>query len=361
MIYILVYVDDILITGSSQLAVTSVIRSLGMEFALKDLGDLHYFLGVEAHCVPEGLFLSQHRYIINLLHRTNMTHAKPVASPMSTTHALTMFAGDVFEDETLYRSTVGALQYLSLTRADISFAVNRVCQFMHRPTTVHWTAVKRILRYLKHTVDHGILIRPSHTSQFIAYSDADWAGSPDDRRSTSGYCIFFGHNIVTWSSKKQTTVARSSTEAEYRAIANTTSELIWLQSLCRELGISQPHAPILWCDNIGATYLTANPVFHARTKHIELDYHFVREQVSKKLLDVRFISGKDQVADVLTKPLSSPRFTLLKNKLHVAVAPLCLRGRVRDNTPDQDKYQSEKITPRDIQFVNSNNERDMDK
>ena len=166
---------------------------------------------------------------------------------------------------------------------------------------------------------------------------------------------------MTWSSKKQTTVARSSTEAEYRAIANTTSELIWLQSLCRDLGISQPHAPILWCDNIGATYLTANPVFHARTKHIELDYHFVREQVSKKLLDVRFISGKDQVADVLTKPLSSPRFTLLKNKLHVAVAPLCLRGRVRDNTPDQDKYQSEKITPRDIQFVNSNNERDMDK
>ncbi|KAF5477732.1 hypothetical protein F2P56_004349 [Juglans regia] len=203
-----------------------------------------------------------------------MTHVKLVASPMSTTHALTMFVG---------------MQYLSLTRADISFSVNRICQFMHRSTTVHWTAVKHILRYLKHTVDHGILIRPSHTSQFIAYSDADWGGSPDDRRSTTGYCNFFGHNIVTWSSKKQTKVAWSSTEAEYQAIANTTAELIWLQSLYRELDIYQPYAPIIWCDNIGATYLTANLVFHARTKHIELDYHFVREHVSKKLLDVRFI------------------------------------------------------------------------
>ncbi|KAF5463438.1 hypothetical protein F2P56_019353 [Juglans regia] len=259
-----------------------------------------------------------------------MLDAKPVSSPMSSSQKLLLFSGAPYSDPSHYQIIVGALQYLSLTWPDISFVVNKVCQFMHKPTDEHWTAVKRILRYLKFSINFGFLIRPSMSTQLSIYSDADWAGCPDDRKSTSGFCIFFYDNLISWSSKKQPTMARSSTEAEYRAVAYATAESIWLQSLLRELGIFLSQRPTLWCDNIGATYLTANPVFHARTKHVKIDYHFVRERVQQKSLDVRFISSKDKLADGLTKALVSTRFSHLRSKLNVQPSPMSLQGRIKE-------------------------------
>ena len=221
------------------------------------------------------------------------------------------------EDGTKYMSLVGALQYLTLTRPDISFAVNKVCQFLHAPTNVHLTAAKRIVRYVKHTLSLGLNFSKSPFTLVSAFSDSDWAGCLDDRRSTGGFAVFFGPNLISWCARKQATVSRSSTEAEYKALANATAEIIWVQSMLKELGIQSKQAPCLWCDNLGATYLSANPVFHAGTKHIEIDFHFVRERVAQKQLDIRFVHSRDQLADGFTKPLPTRSFDDFKHNLNL--------------------------------------------
>jgi hypothetical protein len=195
--------------------------------------------------------------------------------------------------------------------------VNKVCQFLHAPTIVHWAAVKRILRYIKHSTKLGLKIRRSDSTLVSAFSDADWAGSVDDRRSTRGFAVFLGSNLISWSARKQSTVSRSSTEAEYKAIADATAEVMWIQTLLKELNIPVPKAARLWCDNIGAKYLSARPVFHGRSKHIEVDYHFVRERVFRKLLYIDFVSSKDQVADGFTKALSVQLLENFKNNLNL--------------------------------------------
>ena len=221
------------------------------------------------------------------------------------------------EDSTKYRSLIGALQYITLTRPDLSFAVNKVCQFLHAPTDVHLTAAKRIVRYVKHTLNIGLNFSKSSSTLVSAFSDSDWAGCLDDRRSTGGFAVFFGPNLISWCARKQATVSRSSTKAEYKALANATAEIIWIQSMLKELGVKSKQAPCLWCDNLGATYLSANPVFHARTKHIEIDFHFVRERVARKQLDIRFIHSRDQVADGFTKALPIRSFEEFKHNLNL--------------------------------------------
>lgn len=192
-------------------AVNNLIQSLKLEFPIKDLGSLTLFLGVEVNHTATGLHLSQQRYIADILQWTNMQSAKPISSPMSMATPLNKFDGTSMSDPTLYRSTVGALHYLSITRPDIAFAVNKVSQFSHDPRDVHWTAIKRILLYLKQTISYGLLIRPSTSKQLVAFSDADWTGCPDDRKSTLGYCTFLSCNLISWTSKKQPTISRSRT------------------------------------------------------------------------------------------------------------------------------------------------------
>lgn len=320
-LYFLVYVDDMLITGSNNQQIDTLITALNARFSLKDLGETKYFLSIEFTRTSHGLHLSQQKYITDLLEKTKMVAAKPVTTPMSLTPKLSLTSGSKLDDPREYRATIGSLQYLSFTRPDIAFAVNRLSQFMHQPTDLHWMAAKRILRYLAGTPSHGIYIRRGSPLALHGFSDADWAGDTDDFISTNAYVIYLGGTPISWSSKKQTGVARSSTEAEYRAVANAASEIRWITSLLTELRVRLPAAPVIYCDNIGATHLSANPVFHSRMKHLALDFHFIRENVQAGRLRVTHVSTRDQLADPLTKPLSKPRFQKLTVKLGVTKAP----------------------------------------
>ncbi|MFS7934571.1 putative RNA-directed DNA polymerase [Helianthus anomalus] len=329
LLYMLVYVDDIILTGNNSRLIDHIIQQLGTTFAIQDMGRLSYFLGIEVIFQGHDLLLSQRKYIADIIQKASLSQSKSVDSPMAPNSELALGDSPLFDNPVQFRQTVGALQYLTLTRPDITFAVNKVCQFMHSPTENHWSAVKRILRYLQGTSSLGLLIQQksapvihaytdSHNHSLTAFTDADWAGSLDDRRSTGGFAIYLGSNLISWRARKQRTVSRSSTESEYKALADTVAELTWLEALLKELHVSMALSPILWCDNLGATYLSANPVFHARTKHVEIDFHFVRERVARKQLFIQFIKTDDQIADVFTKPLASKRFLFLRSKLKVA-------------------------------------------
>jgi histone deacetylase 1/2 len=354
-IYMLIYVDDIIIASSCDRVTDRLIAQLRDAFAVKDLGPLTYFLGVEVTATRDGLSLTQSKYAADLLLRLNMHTCNSVPTPMSSTERLSKESGTPLnaDDTFKYRSTVGALQYLCLTRPDLAFAVNKTCQFLQQPTDIHWAAVKRVLRYIQGTLQLGISIRKSGSVELSAYSDADWAGCPDDRRSTGGFAIYLGPNLVSWSARKQPTVSRSSTEAEYKAIANATAELRWIQSLLTEIGVVQGQAPTLWCDNLGAIFLTANPVFHARAKHIEIDFHFVREKVAAGELQVRFISSADQIADIFTKALPRDAFVRLKYDLNLCSTG-CDRGGLLNQRTEESRSRLAYATEQDPNGLVSN-------
>ncbi|KFK29449.1 hypothetical protein AALP_AA7G135900 [Arabis alpina] len=316
----LLYVDDIIITGNCSTRVQKFIELLGERFSLKDQGPLSYFLGLEVYRTAAGLKVTQTKYINDLLRRVNMLDAKSVATPMADKPPLTKRCGTSLTDPTEYRMVIGSLQYLLLTRPDVAFAVNKLAQFMECPSTEHWSAAKRVLRYLCGTRDRGLFFSADNPTYLHAYSDADWAGDKDDYTSTGAYLVYLGKHLISWSSKKQPTVARSSTEAEYRSVSFTASEVQWIQSLLGELGVSLSKTPVIYCDNVGATYLCANPVFHSRMKHLAVDYHYIRGLVQSGSLRVAHVSSADQLADGLTKPLPRTRFMTLTNKIGLSYA-----------------------------------------
>ncbi|GJW81891.1 retrovirus-related pol polyprotein from transposon TNT 1-94 [Tanacetum coccineum] len=260
-------------------------------FAIKDLGGLSYFLGLEVSYTNDGLFLSQAKYATYVLTRAALLDSKPVSTPLAANEVF-VTGGSLFANPTLYRSLVGALQYLTITRPDLSYAVNQASQFLHAPTDAHFQSVKRILRYVKGTITYGLIFLRPRSNSILGYSDADWARCIETRRSTYGYSIFLGGNLVSWSAKKQPTVSRSSFESECRAIKNTAAEIVWVTHLLRELHALPPDRPTLLCDNKSALFMSQNPVSHKRAKHIDLDYHFVRKLVAS----VRDFSNLSEVS-----------------------------------------------------------------
>ena len=311
---VLIYVDDLIITGNNTQEINSLKEALQSSFAMKDLGKLKYFLGIEMASSSKGLFLNQRKYVLDLLQDAKILDCKPAKTPLDSKLQLDTHSDDL-QNIGDYQRIVGKLIYLTITRPDISYAVSIVSQFMHSPAMFHLSIVKRILRYLKGSIGRGILLKKNGHHDIVGYADADWAGNVLDRKSTTGFCTFVGGNLVTWKSKKQSVVARSSAEAEYRAMASAACELIWLKGLLADLGFLSSAPITLHCDNQAAMHIASNPVFHERTKHIEVDCHFIRNQVQANVISTRYVKSEDQLADIFTKSLTSAQFYKFLGKL----------------------------------------------
>lgn len=234
-ILFLVYVDDVIITGNNPAIIDTLMKSLDKKFALKSLGQLQYFLGIQVHYLDSRFIINQAKYVDGLLYKLQLTNLKLAPSPSVLGKHLSLGEGTPLVDPFIFRSTIGALQYLTNTRPDISYIVNHPNQFLQKPTDLHWQAVRIILRYISGIKHCGLLFKPSIDLSINAYSDADYSSNIDDRKFVVAYCVFVGNNPVSWSSKKQTTVARSSTESEYKALTHAASEIIWLKQLLCEL------------------------------------------------------------------------------------------------------------------------------
>jgi hypothetical protein len=235
--FLLVYVDDIIVTSNHASSVDWLVDKLKADFAMKDLDALHYFLDVQVIRTTAGLHLCQSKYVVDLLCCIKMDEAKPYDVPCPIGLKMSRFDGEVLSNPTTFHHVVGALQYATLTRPDLAYSVNQLCQHMHQPTTVHWTAAKRVLRYLKGSIDYGLFFSKGPL-ELHAYCDLDWVGNPDNTWSTTGFGIFIGTNLISWAAKKQHIVSRSSTEVEYRSMALATANLFWICMLLKELRIS---------------------------------------------------------------------------------------------------------------------------
>lgn len=280
-VFVLVYVDDILVGGDNTTEIQALKEKLHTQFSIKNLGSPKYFLGIEVARSMKGIFLCQRKYCLDILHNMGMLGCRTSKTPMEQNVKFSAEEGEILHDPSIYRRLIGRLIYLTITRSDILFAVNTLSQFMQTPRQPHFEAALRVLRYLKGCPGKGVLLKNSGSLQLIAYADSDWAGCPDTRRSTSGFCTLLGSSPISWRTKKQSVVSRSSAEAEYRAMAQAASELQWLRFLLADFGLNIDTPSILYCDNKAALHIAANPVFHERTKHIEIDCHFIREKIQQ--------------------------------------------------------------------------------
>lgn len=269
-----------------------------------------------------------------------MLSAKLAKTPCAPNLRLVPAEGSLFANPHVYRGMVGSLHYLTFTRLDLSFAVHQVCQFMFAPNETHLIAAKRILRYINGTPNFGVFFQCGQLS-LSAFSDLEWVGDLFYRKSTIGYLVYLGYNPITWNAKKQDTMSRSSTESKYRAFATTAAELCWIRQVLKDLGIFLSFPPKLSCDNISALAIASNPVFHARTNHVQVDYHFFRDRVLHRDLQIRYITTGDQLANIFTKSLSSSRFQFLRSKTMVSIDPLVLRGDVSGT--NENKNEEERL------------------
>ena len=316
-----VYVDDTIICSNDMSVLIAEKKRLSQAFEMDDRGEVHHILGMEVHRdrTNKLLTIDQKTYLEDVLCRFGMEDCKPVTTPVEAGKNFSSLKEDEEPaDEKLYQAAVGSLNYAAIaTRPDLSTAVGKLSQFMKNPSSEHWSAIKRVLRYVKGTLDLGLKF--SHSDNFVltGYSDSDWAGCIDSRKSTSGYVFRVGNCTVSWSSKKQSVIALSSTEAEYIALCSAAQETVWLRNLLSDVRLKQTGPTTVFEDNQGAICLSKNPKNHPRTKHIDVKYHYTRDLVERNIMEVIYIPTGEMLADALTKALPRPNFEKLRLSMGV--------------------------------------------
>lgn len=280
-----------------------------------DLGRIRYFLGVEVMQNEKGIFISQSKYAKEILERFNMEKCKAVHNPMVSGSRLSKEGSGELVDATTYKQMVGSLMYLTATRPDLMFVVCLISRFMEKPTQLHLQAAKRILRYLRGTIELGIQYKKGVEEKLFAFTDSDYAGDLDDRKSTSGYVFMLGSRAVSWSSKKQPVVTLSTTEVEFIVAASCACQAIWVRRILEKLGQTQEKCTVIFCDNSSTIKLSKNHVMHGRSKHIDVRFHFLRDLTKDGAIRLMHYSSEDQVADIMTKPLKLENFSKVERQL----------------------------------------------
>jgi hypothetical protein len=314
---LVLYVDDLMISGNHTSKIHWLIQQLEGEFEMTNLGQLHMYLNVDFITTSSGIFMSQQRYIIEMLADFGMTSCKAAVTPLPEGFKADHDDASGPTDPEQYRRIVDKLLYLTNSRPDLAYNVGVISRFMSKPNKTHLDMARHILRYVHATCSFGIQYRRGGNFDLRGYTDADWAGDILDRKSTSGYFFQLGEGPISWCSKKQPTVALSSTEAEYRVLTEGAKEATWLRLLLNNLGMFPDSTVMIMCDNMSCMKIARNPVFHARTKHVEVHYHYIREKLLSGEIDLQYLSTKDQVADILTKSLGKIKFWQFRKLLGV--------------------------------------------
>ncbi|KAK2410100.1 putative mitochondrial protein [Trifolium repens] len=313
-----IYVDDIVFGGMSNAMVQHFVQQMQSEFEMSLVGELTYFLGLQIKQMDDTIFISQSKYARNIIKKFGMDNATHKRTPAPTHLKLTKDEKGISVDQSLYKSMIGSLLYLTASRPDITYAVGVCARYQADPKVSHLTQVKRILKYVNGTSDYGIMYSHCENSTLYGYCDADWAGSADDRKSTSGGCFFLGTNLISWFSKKQNCVALSTAEAEYVAAGSSCSQLVWMKQMLKEYDVEQD-ALTLYCDNMSAINISKNPVQHSKTKHIDIRHHYIRDLVESKIVVLEHVGTKEQIADIFTKALDAVQFEKLRGKLGICL------------------------------------------
>ncbi|GAA0175604.1 transmembrane signal receptor [Lithospermum erythrorhizon] len=291
-------------------------RSMMENFEMTDLGCMSYFLGIETIRGNEGIFICQRKYAEEVLNRFGMIDCNSVSRPIVPSTKLNKDPDGELVDETYFKQMVGSLMYLTATRPDLVYAVSLLSRYMVRPTTMHLQVAKRILRYLKGTQELGIYYQKGEQGNDLqAYTDSDYAGDTDDRKSTSGYVFLLSSGAVAWSSKKQPIVTLSTTKAEFIAAATCACQSVWMKKILAEIGHEQNECTQILCDNSSTIKLSKNPVMHGRSKHIDIKFHFLRDLTRNGSISLSFYGTADQITDIMTKPLKTETFQKLRAAL----------------------------------------------
>jgi hypothetical protein len=288
-----------------------------IEFEMSMIGELSYFLGLQVKQSSAGIFISQEKYLKEILKKFQMEDSSTVSTPMVVGCKLSKDDISPDVDQRTYRSMIGSLLYITASRPDIMQVVGMVGRFQSAPKQSHLAAVKRIFKYLKGTMTYGLWYPRNQNFQLIAYSDADWANCVDERKSTSGGAFFLGDSLVAWLSKKQGSISLSTTEAEYIAATTCCTQILWMIQTLADLKVTYTDPIPIHCDNTNAISVSKNPVLHSKTKHIPIKYHFLREQVSNMIVQLNYIPSTEQIVDIFTKPLAATPFGYLRQKLGV--------------------------------------------